>query len=138
MRSVSTAASDTSGAMMVEMALVLPIVVLLSLGSVDLGLYAFQMNLASKASHLGARWAVVNPPVSATFVAAMNDTTWWQDGWLGKDCSQVTCRPLPVTSTATSPYACYGGRAGCSMTGIGAKMRAVYSSLQDSEIRVDY
>ncbi len=56
---------DESGAVLVEISILLPIVIVVLLGSIDL-LYAFyQWNAAAKAVQVGARIAAVSDPVAA-------------------------------------------------------------------------
>ena len=55
--------SDQSG-MAAEFALVLPLFLVLLLGTIDIGFYAFRFNSAEKATQIGARWAAVTNPVA--------------------------------------------------------------------------
>jgi hypothetical protein len=126
-------ARDASGAMIVEFALVFPVVLLLTMGSVDVAMYTYQANAAAKATELGARWAVVNPPISANFVTALNSTSWWPDGSLGKSCQEVAGGCWP---TASASYDCIS--AGCNMTTILAEMQRAYPQLTAAEVQVSY
>src|SRR5215212_9247165 len=126
-------ARDGSGALIVELALVLPIVLITSIGALELGLYVFEANAAAKATQLGARWAVVNPPISTTFQAQLKSTTWWQPGTLGQSCQTVAggCQPSAAVQ-------CTSGAAGCTMTGILTEMQRAYPQLQAGDIVVRY
>lgn len=93
---------DPSGATMVELALRFPIKLLLTLGSIELSLYSLQSNAVSrKATQLGARWAVVNSPMSTTFANVLNSTSAWDGRTFGENC--ITLKSgRPVMAPATS------------------------------------
>lgn len=116
---------------MIEATLIMPLLLLLSLGTAEFGLYLYQWNATSKAAQIGARWAVVNPPVSAGLKAALADTAWWLPDTLGKSCRVIACQPAGM-------YECYSGKEGCDMAPILAQMRRVFPSLQDEDVRVTY
>ena len=54
---------DDRGAGAAEFALVLPLLMLLTLGAIDFGRYMWETNEAKKAVQYGVRWAVVTDPV---------------------------------------------------------------------------
>lgn len=122
--------------MIVEFALIFPIVLLLTLGSLELGLYVFQSNAAAKATQFGARWAVVNPPISSKLQADLASTQWWVAGTLGQNCRDVGCQPSPDPTGAK--YACIEGAAGCDFSGILPVMQRAFPQLTASQIRVAY
>ena len=47
-----------------EFALIVPLLLLFVLGTIDVGLYAFRINRAEKATQIGARWAAVTFPLA--------------------------------------------------------------------------
>lgn len=49
---------DERGASAAEFAMVLPLILLFLFGIIDMGRYAWAINQAEKATHIGARWAV--------------------------------------------------------------------------------
>src|SRR3546814_11895431 len=53
-----------------EFALVLPLLLIFVLGTIDIGLYAWRINQAEKATQMGARWAVVNEPLENEIATA--------------------------------------------------------------------
>ncbi|TPL91332.1 TadE/TadG family type IV pilus assembly protein [Mesorhizobium sp. B2-3-10] len=57
--------SDRSGATMVEMAIVMPLLLTLLLGFVDFGYAFYQWNAANKAVQMGARLARISTPVAS-------------------------------------------------------------------------
>ncbi|KLK92638.1 hypothetical protein AA309_13155 [Microvirga vignae] len=118
---------------MIEATLIMPLLLLLSLGTAEFGLYLYQWNATSKATQIGARWAVVNPPISAQLDADLKSTGWWLPDTLGKSCRQIACQPAPGVG-----YDCHSGVPGCNMTPILAQMRRVFPSLRDEDVQVTY
>src|SRR5687767_12497679 len=82
---------DSTGASMVEFAIVFPVFGLLAFGAVDLGYAFYQWNAAAKATHRGARAAAVLNPVAT---GLNNLTATWSlpaySGKLGLPCSNPT------------------------------------------------
>jgi len=62
--------SDRRAASAAEFALVLPLLLLLLFGIIDMGRFFWQLNESEKATQMGARMAVVTTPVSPDLVAA--------------------------------------------------------------------
>lgn len=58
-------ARDERGTSAAEFALVLPLMLLFLIGTMDVGLYAWAINRAEKATQAGARVAVVTDPIAA-------------------------------------------------------------------------
>jgi len=65
--------SRNRGQALVEFALVLPIIVVLILGTLDVGRAVFVYNTLSEASRQGARTAIVNQNASTVQTAAVNN-----------------------------------------------------------------
>lgn len=63
--SIRAFAQDRRAASAAEFALVLPLLVLLILGTIDAGLYAWRINQAEKATQTGARWAVATDMIAS-------------------------------------------------------------------------
>ncbi|MCK0153399.1 pilus assembly protein [Alcanivorax sp. S6407] len=97
------------GAVMVEMALTLPVFLLLVFAIIELALVIFDFTRAVDATRAGARYAIVNDPV--TDISTL-------------DCSSVT----EVTATCDS--------AGC--TDLMGKMTALYRKLEEENVAVRY
>lgn len=103
---------DQRGAVFVETALVLPLMLLLVVASIDLGLLMWQWNSASKAAHLGARQAVTSDPVAKeiTTDALVDAADWpntrWKTSLMGSTCTDEATGDARVGG-GTSPYATY-------------------------------
>lgn len=93
---------DESGASMVEMTLVLPMLLTLLLGFVDFGYAYYQWNAATKAVQIGARMASISTPVAPQI---------------------STAGPTAVAGDPVVPgsyaYVCDGATSLCSCTGAG-------------------
>ena len=55
---------DDEQGLAAEFALVVPLLLLFVLGTIDVGLYAYRINQAEKATQIGARWATVTDPLA--------------------------------------------------------------------------
>lgn len=139
----------TDGAAMVEGALVLPILLLLVFGAIDLSLYFFQANLASKAAQLGVRKASVSASVAAGPGLTVTDSaTYWDGLPAGARCfpdpgGRGPCRAFSVSCSQAAGCLCPGG--GCGYRFVGANlqpiyeaMRAVLPQLRPEQVEVDY
>jgi hypothetical protein len=117
---------------MVEFALVLPILLVLIFGALDLAWAAYQWNAASKATQWGARWAVVNDPMSATLRTQLASTAYILPDDLGQWCgaSNSDCGLMLDETICTS--------ASCDMDTMLAQMRGIFFVLQDENVEVVY
>src|SRR5207253_3094914 len=100
-------AAAESGAAMVEMTIVIPILLTLVLGFVDLGFAFYQWNAANKAVQIGARLAEVSSPVATGLTL---------EGAIPADTTQVG-NAVPAN---TYDYLCSstaGGTVSCSCAG---------------------
>ncbi|TIQ38192.1 MAG: pilus assembly protein [Mesorhizobium sp.] len=91
------------GTTMVEMAIAMSLLFMLTLGFVDFGYAFFQWNAATKAVQVGARLASVSDPVATALTNAAPTTT----------------PGAPVIAGAYGPFACTysGGTGSCSNSG---------------------
>jgi Flp pilus assembly protein TadG len=159
-RSIRLAAllRDSTGASMIEFAIVFPVLALVALGAVDLGYYFYQWNAVGKATHLGARLATVINPVAA----GLNDLTveWSKAIYsdkLGLPCSVngTSTGNCPVNVTVTCvPNSSAGGTCTCAPAGgicsvvtgfnnvafdqILQEMQRVYPQLTRTDVRISY
>ncbi len=95
---------DEAGAVLVEVSILLPVIIMVLLGSIDF-LYAFyQWNAAAKAVEVGARIAAVSDPVAG----GLNDLS-----------NQVVLSGLatPMQPMPAYQVACDGGAEACTCTG---------------------
>ncbi|MEP3049782.1 MAG: TadE/TadG family type IV pilus assembly protein [Erythrobacter sp.] len=107
--------SDTRGVSSAEFALVVPVLLLMTLGTIDVGLYTWSLNQAEKATQTGARWAVATdmiPSGLSTFSFAVDGgipqgTTVPQSAFPGVTCTDSGCTcngscAFPTTMNATA------------------------------------
>lgn len=100
--------TDTSGASAAEFALVLPLFLILILGTIDVGLYAWRLNQLEKAAQFAARFAVVTAPV------AQGLTTQNYTG--STACSPTLTAGDTICAAALSPTVCTDS-GNCTCTG---------------------
>lgn len=60
--------SDCRGASAAEFALVLPLLLVLLFGTIDIGRYAWALNMSEKATQVGARWAVTTDMIPSGLI----------------------------------------------------------------------
>ncbi|WP_427969711.1 TadE/TadG family type IV pilus assembly protein [Altererythrobacter sp.] len=133
---------DESG-LAAEFALVLPLLLLLVLGTFDVGIYAWRLNQAEKATQIGARWVAVTDPL-ATEIATTSYVNTSVGGVLIEQgdripvgaLGKITCTSSGCTCT-TSP--CPGTTYDSAAFGrLSARMKQILPSIQDSNIVVEY
>jgi len=106
---------------------------MLIFGALDFAWVAYQWNAASKATQWGARWAVVNPPMSATLRTQLASTNYIQSNDLGQWCGESTSfcgNDLPPLTTCTAST--------CDMDTMLGQMRGVFALLEDDNVVVEY
>lgn len=87
-------AKDLAGATLVEMALVLPMLLVLTFGLVEFGVALWQYNSAEKATADAARYVATHGPL----VAGLNDCIVATDAAAGTSCSEVGANGAPAGS----------------------------------------
>ncbi|MGX5799721.1 TadE/TadG family type IV pilus assembly protein [Bradyrhizobium sp. Arg314] len=101
------------GATMVELAISLTLLLVLTLGFVDFGFAFYQWNAATKAVQIGARMASISDPVASALTTAAPTTT----------------PGAPVVAGAYGPFVCsYSGTTGSCSNG-GAFSAAAFSRI---------
>lgn len=135
-------AKDESG-LAAEFALVVPLLMILFIGTLDVGLYAWRINQSEKATQIGARWAIVTDPLADEIASAsyvnqnVGGTTITQGdripvAALGTlTCSNTSCTcttgPCPGTTFNATAFASLSNR-----------MKQISPIIQDTNIRVEY
>jgi len=135
-------ASDERG-LAAEFALVLPLFLLLFLGTIDVGIYAWRINQAEKATQAGARFAVVTNPLATEILTTSYVNTSVGSTSIGQGdripaaaLGQLTCNSTSCTcTTAPCPGTTFDSAA---FSALATHMRSVYPGVQDANIVVEY
>lgn len=136
---------DESG-LAAEFALVLPLLLLLLLGTIDVGFYAYRINTAEKATQVGARWAAVTDPVAAELKTEsyVNETIGTTD--LGQG-DRIPLADFSIICTSTgATCACTGNdclqnsytRDSAAFDRLAGRMQQIFPAIQDSNIQIEY
>nr|WP_298897294.1 TadE/TadG family type IV pilus assembly protein [uncultured Altererythrobacter sp.] len=130
-----------------EFALVLPLFLILFLGTIDVGIYAWRINQAEKATQAGARFAAVTNPlaeelltasyVNTTVSTTAGNVTIGQGDRIPREAlglltctnTSCTCTTSPCPGTTRDPDA---------FTALATRMRAIYGAIEDTNIVVEY
>lgn len=120
----SKLSGDESGASLLEFTLVLPLLLVTTLGLVDLGLLMFASTQADRATQVGARWAATNLPMANGIdgvIAASSGAI-----------SGTSCQPDPISGvsacTLRPSYTCsYTGNTGTCLGSNGSSLPIVDS-----------
>jgi Flp pilus assembly protein TadG len=133
---------DISGAILVETTIVLPMFLLLVLGTIDVTYMFYEWALANKAAYVGARIAVVSDPVAAK-ITDLNYTE-SQLQLIGQPCfdnagNNVNCPLVPptvCTSTACTPNTF--GFDSTAFKNIFDRMKVILPRLQLQNVTITY
>jgi Flp pilus assembly protein TadG len=128
---------DQRGASAAEFGLVLPLLVALLLGMIDVGRYMWTINRAEKAAQMGVRMAVVTDYVSS----ALNDT------YVGK-CSPVLaagdsipagCFAAITCSRTGTTVSCTSGTANAAaFNQVLTRVKAIYPEVVPEDLDIEY
>jgi Flp pilus assembly protein TadG len=128
---------DDRGASAAEFALVLPLLIALLLGIVDVGRYMWAINRAEKAAQMGVRSAVVTDYVSsainASYVGACSPVLQAGDPIPAGCFSTITCSRSGTTVSCTS-----GTANANAFNRILLRMDAVYPEISPGDLQVIY
>jgi hypothetical protein len=131
--------ADRSAASAAEFALVLPIFIIFFVGIIDVGLYAWSINRAEKATQIGARWAVVTdlvPSGLATYSFAIQGSPLIPQG------DTVPQSRFPdIVCTGAGTISCNGSFGDANPTAFGnivKRMRQIDGRIQNENVRVIY
>jgi hypothetical protein len=135
---------DVSGSMLVEASLVMPLFLLLAMGTVDVSYMFYEWGLANKAAYVGARTAVVSNPVASNVANVSYTATELEN--LGQLCFNS------ATGNATNPVNCPTASAVCvsgscstgntyssaAFTDILTAMQRVFPRIAASNVEITY
>lgn len=139
---ISRFAKDDSG-LAAEFALVLPLLLLFLLGTIDVGIYAWRLNQAEKATQVGARWAAVTDPL-ATEIASTSYVNQTVGGVLVEQGDRIPAGALGLLTCTSTACTCTSGTCpgttfdSAAFARLSARMKQIYPPIQDSNIRVEY
>jgi Flp pilus assembly protein TadG len=134
---------------MVEFTLVFPLLLVVALGTVDVGLMLSDRAQANKAAYIGAHRAIVSNPVAPGLATFFNDTI---EGGMGLKCWDLatgdpainpdtgtqTCLAFAsVVCTSTAPCTSYGYDS-TAFTNIFTLMQGVFPRLQPTNVTISY
>jgi len=124
------------GAVLVEVSLLLPLLLLLTFGIVEGGYIFYQANGTQKATQLGARFAATRPMIATGFTSGTNDcmSSAAQED-IGTNCATVPPANLQsVTCSKTMLTGCDDAK----LTVILNKMKSVYPFIEDNDLFITY
>lgn len=133
---------DTRATTTVEFVLLLPLLLILIFGVLDVGGYAWQLNLNSKAVQFGTRLAVVTSPVAPglvtqSFLGTYGGTTLTQGDIIPANAiSTITCASTGGTCAGCTLDNC--ARDSAAFDRIVARMRGIAPNIQAANITVEY
>lgn len=127
------------GASASEFALVLPLLLLLLLGMIDVGRFLWEVNQAEKATQVGARFAVVTTPVSPGLIEADFESQATPAGELipADALGALTCTSSGCTCTGICPVSDTSVDSDA-FDAIVARMKAYYADVNAENVRVTY
>jgi len=136
MRRVRDFHNNSEGATLIETSLIFTLLILMTLGFVDLARAFYQWNIAEKATQIGVRAAIITDPVAEEL--ASYDCA---DGVisLGTKCESST-KTFPTIICSGSTSACSNGDTfdTIAFNTILSRMQVVYPQLQASQVVVEY
>ena len=132
---------NETGASAAEFALVLPIFLLLLLGTMDVGFYAWNINQSEKATQMGTRWAVATdmvPSGLATYSFATSGgipqgTVVPQSSFGGIRCTSGGCTCKAQCASGLTP-----GFNAASFASITQRMQQYKDDIEAGDITIDY
>ena len=127
---------DIRGSVLIETTIVMPMFLLLVLGTIDATYMFYDWGLANKAAYVGARTAVTSSPVDPAVTSLTYTPAQLQ--YIGQSCLTFSCPSVSSVCTGTSTgVSCRGGD-DAAFTRIFNRMQAVYPSLQRQNVTISY
>jgi Flp pilus assembly pilin Flp len=142
--SVSRFLRETVGAAMVEFTLILPLLLLVALGTVDVTLMLYDWALANKAAYRGARVAVVAAPVASEITELDYDTNPLHIGDLcfaidsGAADGAVACPTVTTSCNSTSCSSPWEEHDNNAFSVILGEMQDIFPRLTADNLIVEY
>jgi len=131
---------DCRAASAAEFAMVLPLLILLLFGIIDVGRFFYELNENEKATQMGARLAVVTDPVSTGLVQASFIAGTVKSGDLipAASLGTVTCTSTSCACTGTCPGGFSTARNAAAFTNIVTRMQRMNPLIQPANVEVLY
>jgi Flp pilus assembly protein TadG len=129
---------DIRGSVLVETTIVLPMLLLLVLGTIDVTNMFYEWALANKAAYLGARTAATSNPVDPAMANLVYTSAQLEN--IGQSCLVVSCpSPNSVCTGAASGGSCTSGTfQNNAFTRIFDPMQRVFPRLQRQNLTISY
>jgi len=141
MKRLTDLTRETQAASAAEFALVLPLLLILLFGIIDVGRYLWQFNQAEKATQMGARYAVVTDPVlNGLYTYSFSVSGGVPQGTAVPTASfdNATCTNSTCTCTPGGGFCSATSRNATAFTNIVARMKMMYPTLTASNVQVNY
>jgi len=132
---------ESRAASAAEFALVLPLLLILLFGIIDVGRYLWQFNQAEKATQMGARYAVVTDPVlNGLYTYSFSVSGGVPQGTAVPTASfdNATCTNSTCTCAPGGGFCSATSRNATAFTNIVARMKMMYPTLTASNVQVNY
>ena len=131
---------DRRAASAAEFAMVLPLLILLLFGIIDVGRFFYELNENEKATQMGARMAVVTNPVSTGLVQASFIAGTVKSGDLVPSTAlgTVTCTNISCTCAGTCPGGFSTALNAAAFTNIVTRMQRMNPLIQPANVEILY
>ena len=156
LRAIKRLARDTAGASLVEFTIVFPVFAALAFGIVDVGFMMYRWNAAAKATHAGARAAIIRDPI-ATGLGDLMTQYWNVEGFgyyqnIGLNCQDATGARIAANCPRIEVRCVIGTASGTCTSDFGQthtfddtkfgpifnKMRLAFPELSREFVRISY
>jgi Flp pilus assembly protein TadG len=127
---------DIRGSVLIETTVVMPMFLLLVLGTIDATYMFYDWGLANKAAYVGARTAVTTNPVDPAVINLSYTSAQLQN--IGQSCLNFSCPSVSSVCTGTSAGVTCRRGDDAAFTKIFNRMQAVFPSLQRQNVTISY
>jgi Flp pilus assembly protein TadG len=127
---------DIRGSVLVETTIVLPILLVLVLGTIDVTNMFYAWTLANKAAYMGARMAVTSNPVDPAVTNLTYTSAQLQN--IGQSCLDFSCPSASTVCTGTATEVTCRGGDDAAFTRILDTMQRVFPRLQRQNVTISY